>query len=39
MSETFIKFDSLQHLEIPRQTYPTNCQKSAPVKKQHCDAT
>ena len=24
MSETFIKIDSLQHLEISRQTYPTN---------------
>ena len=23
MSETFIKIDSLQHLEIARQTYPT----------------
>ena len=23
MSETFIKIDSLQHLEISRQTYPT----------------
>ena len=23
MSETFIKIDSLQHLEILRQTYPT----------------
>ena len=28
MSETFIKIDSLQHLEISRQTYPTNGQKS-----------
>ena len=24
MSETFIKIDSLQHLKISRQTYPTN---------------
>ena len=24
MSETFIEIDSLQHLEISRQTYPTN---------------
>ena len=27
MSETFIEIDSLQHLEISRQTYPTNRQK------------
>ena len=27
MSETFIKIDSLQHLEISRQTYPTNLSK------------
>ena len=27
MSETSIKFDSLQHLEISRQTYPTNRSK------------
>ena len=27
MSETFIKIDSLQHLEISRQTYPTNWSK------------
>ena len=27
MSETFIKIDSLQHLEISRQTYPTNRSK------------
>ena len=24
MSETFIKIDLLQHLEVSRQTYPTN---------------
>ena len=24
MSQTFIEIDSLQHLEISRQTYPTN---------------
>ena len=24
MSETFIKINSLQHLEISRRTYPTN---------------
>ena len=24
MPKTFIKIDSLQHLEISRQTYPTN---------------
>ena len=27
MSGTFIKIDSLQHLEISRQTYPTNRSK------------
>ena len=27
MSETFIKIDSLQHLEISSQTYPTNRSK------------
>ena len=27
MSETFIKIDALQHLEILRQTYPTNRSK------------
>ena len=27
MSETFIKIDSMQHLEISRQTYPTNLSK------------
>ena len=27
MSETFIKTDSLQHLELSRQTYPTNWSK------------
>ena len=27
MSETFIKIDSLQHLEISRQTYPSNRSK------------
>ena len=27
MSETFIKIDSPQHLEISRQTYPTNLSK------------
>ena len=27
MSETFIKTDSQQHLEISRQTYPTNRSK------------
>ena len=27
MSGTFIKIDSLQHLEISRQTYPTNWSK------------
>ena len=27
MSETFIKIDSLQRLEISRQTYPTNRSK------------
>ena len=27
MSETLIKIDSLQHLEISRQTYPTNWSK------------
>ena len=27
MSETFIKIDSLQHLEISRQTYTTNRSK------------
>ena len=27
MSETFTKIDSLQHLEISRQTYPTNLSK------------
>ena len=27
MSETFIKNDSLQHLEILRETYPTNRSK------------
>ena len=27
MSETFIKIDSLQHVEISRQTYPTNWSK------------
>ena len=27
MSETFIKIDSLQHLEISKQTYPTNRSK------------
>ena len=27
MSETFIEIDSLQHLEISRQTYPTNRSK------------
>ena len=27
MSETFIEIDSLQHLEISRQTYPTNLSK------------
>ena len=27
MSETFIKINSLQHLEISRQTYPTNLSK------------
>ena len=27
MSETFIKTNSLQHLEISRQTYPTNWSK------------
>ena len=30
MSETFIKIDSLQHLEISRQTYPTNVSKIMP---------
>ena len=29
MSETFIETDSLQHLEISRQTYPTNRSESA----------
>ena len=29
MSETFIKIDLLQHLEISSQTYTTICQKSA----------
>ena len=28
MSETFIKIDSLQHLEISSQTYPSNRSKS-----------
>ena len=27
MSETFIDIDSLQHLEILRETYPTNQSK------------
>ena len=27
MSETVLKTDSLQHLEISRQTYPTNRSK------------
>ena len=27
MSETFIKIDSLQHLKISRQIYPTNLSK------------
>ena len=27
MSETFIKIDSLKHLEISKQTYPTNRSK------------
>ena len=27
MSETFIEIDSLQRLEISRQTYPTNLSK------------
>ena len=27
MSVTFIKIDSLQHLEISRETYPTNQSK------------
>ena len=27
MSETFIEIDSLQHLKISRQTYPTNLSK------------
>ena len=27
MSKTFIKTDSLQHLEISRQTYPSNWSK------------
>ena len=27
MSETFIEIDSLQHLEISRQAYPTNRSK------------
>ena len=27
MSETFITIDSLQHLKISRQTYPTNRSK------------
>ena len=27
MPETFIKIDALQHLEISRQTYPTNPSK------------
>ena len=27
MSETFIKIDLMQHLEISRQTYPTNRSK------------
>ena len=27
MSETYINIDSLQHLEISRQTYPTNWSK------------
>ena len=26
-SETFIEIDSLQHLKISRQTYPTNLSK------------
>ena len=29
MSETFAKIDSLQHLEISRQTYNTNRSKTA----------
>ena len=33
MSETFIKIDSLQHLEISRQTYPTNWSK---FRATHC---
>ena len=34
MSETFIKIDSLQYLEISRQTYPTN--RSKIRAKTHC---
>ena len=32
MSETFIKIDSLPHLEISRQTYPTNRSKILATK-------
>ena len=32
MSETFIKIDSMQHLEILRQTYPTNRSKIRATK-------
>ena len=35
MSETFIKIDSLQHLEILRQTYPTNRSKIRTIA-LHC---
>ena len=31
MSETFIDIDSMQHLEILRQTYPTNRSKNRPT--------
>ena len=32
MSETFIKIDSLQHVEISRQTCPTNRSKFCATK-------
>ena len=35
MSETVIKIDSLQHLEISRQSYPTNRSK-IPLYNIHC---
>ena len=36
MSETFIKIDSLQHLEISRETYPSKRPKIRVTTCIHC---